>query len=319
MRVEKGYSGACVNGSQMARNIRFITLALSALFVASGPIATARQFTHVPNSQRPATNDEPFPSPDGREVVIESNRTGKQQLYVVSSSSGQVERRLTHDDAVDDTPTWSHDGKRIAYVAIRGDRSAIHVVDVDGHHERTLTSDDRLDYLHPTWSPDDRFIMYNVNSLIQKSVYELWTMRSADGAEARALTHNNASETTYGSWSPDGARIAYRRKLAPHRSQVFVANADGSHPRNLSNNAAYDGWPSWSPDGRRIAFSSNRLESSSASPNEEIFVMSSDGTGVRLVSRTGARNTEPRFTPDGQSIYFSHCAHHACEAYEVTL
>ena len=56
--------------------------------------------------------------------------------------------------------------------------------------------------------------------------------------------------------APDGQSIV----LYSIRSQedIFVARADGTGLRQLTNDAANDRFPKWSPDGRRIAFYSNR-------------------------------------------------------------
>jgi TolB protein len=42
---------------------------------------------------------------------------------------------------------------------------------------------------------------------------------------------------------------------------IWVVNADGSNPRNLTNTpGVYDGNPSWSPDSASITFESLRWE-----------------------------------------------------------
>ena len=57
------------------------------------------------------------------------------------------------------------------------------------------------------------------------------------------------------SWAPSGLQIAYTQNVEPSNSEIFVANADGSGARNLTNATSYDDdGATWSPDGTKIAF-----------------------------------------------------------------
>jgi len=53
-----------------------------------------------------ATNEDPSWSPDGRYIVFTSNRTGSNQLYMVSAD-GSNERRITYDKHNYYKPKWS--------------------------------------------------------------------------------------------------------------------------------------------------------------------------------------------------------------------
>jgi Tol biopolymer transport system component len=71
-----------------------------------------------------------------------------------------------------------------------------------------------------------------------------------------------------------------------------VMDADGSHPRNLSNNpVSLDGSPLWSPDGARIIFDSRR------DGNREIYVMSADGSNVTRLTDNPADDYGPVWEP----------------------
>src|SRR5690606_11310835 len=67
------------------------------------------QWTH--GKQR---NMSPRWSPDGNQLVFVSNRSGKNQLYIMPTSGGEA-RRVTKVKNGATNPIWSPDGKKIAF------------------------------------------------------------------------------------------------------------------------------------------------------------------------------------------------------------
>ena len=86
----------------------------------------------------------------------------------------------------------------------------------------------------------------------------------------RRLTFESDS---YPTWSPDGTKIVFVRTIA--QNDIFVMNADGSFPRNLTQHPADDKEPTWSPDGTHIAFVSDR-----ETFEPHIWTMETDGTNL---------------------------------------
>lgn len=54
-------------------------------------------------------------------------------------------------------------------------------------------------------------------------------------------------------WSPDGTRIAFSARLKDH-SQIFVMNADGSNPVQVTQAEHDANELAWFPDGKKIAY-----------------------------------------------------------------
>lgn len=126
-------------------------------------------------------------------------------------------------------------------------------------------------------------------------------VRSPGGA-TRRLTRNRVWDGLP-AWSPDRRRIVFVR-AARGDSDIWVMDADGSHPRRLVGSAprAQDLYPRFSPDGASIVFSSNRGDR-----EPELYVMRADGTKVRRLTRTPrfVQNIQPAFSPDGRWIVFT--------------
>ena len=123
-----------------------------------------------------------------------------------------------------------------------------------------------------------------------------------DGSNVVKVAGQAGSEFD-GAWSPDGEWIVYRDSTRGINDddEVFVARADGSERRNLTNDPSNDWGPDWSPDGRTIAFNSDRGGGSIRG-----YLVEPDGSGLREID-VDAWVEYPSFSPDGSKIaYMGH-------------
>ncbi len=67
---------------------------------------------------------------------------------------------------------------------------------------------------------------------------------------------------------PDGTRLAYNRSENEFDwgANIWVMDADGSNPTNITNTDTEELEPAWSPDGDRLVFSATRVPEASGSP-----------------------------------------------------
>lgn len=256
-------------------------------------------------------------SPDGKQIVLISNRHGGMKVHIMDANSpnhGSDMRQLTTGDAEDDSPAWSPDGKKITFVSIREGVSQIFVMNADGSNQRQLTNG-KAENIHPMWSPDSARILFNTtyfvgataadgtnvpsdNKVIGEQIdkkMDLATIRP-DGTDLKRITTGGGY--TYASFSPDGMSILHRR-IQGALSQTFIMNADASNDHNISGEGNIDGWPAWSSDGKRVVFSRRVNE------RFQLFVMNRDGSDVRQLTDASGEFVNPRWSPDGTKILCS--------------
>ena len=144
---------------------------------------------------------------------------------------------------------------RIAFMSTRNSNNGeIFLMNPDGKRVRQLTRHLQYDSA-PAWSPDGQKITFASFRDLHKPkriiFAEIYVM-NPDGTNPINLTQSPERADFSSSWSPDGKQIAFTSDEGfkqggggSHRN-IWVMDADGRNPRNLTNHGAKDLSPDWS-------------------------------------------------------------------------
>ncbi len=126
----------------------------------------------------------PQPSPDGSEIVFESARSGKIEIWKCNAD-GSDPQKLTSLEGNAGTPRWSPDGKWIAFDYSPAGLSQIFVIDRDGRNLHSVTPGS-YENVVPSWSSDGKAIYFASN---RTGLYETWRRDLASAREVE-ITHH---------------------------------------------------------------------------------------------------------------------------------
>ena len=134
----------------------------------------------------------------------------------------------------------------------------------------------------------------------EAGIADIHVIPGSDGASS--LIQERGSDPA---WSPDGTQIAFTTSRDGNL-EVYIMQADGSNPVNLTNNPGFDAEPTWSPDGTKIAFITDRDGHGDIDDFFEVYVMDADGSNpINLTNDPGSNDFSPAWSPDGTRIAFT--------------
>jgi hypothetical protein len=220
-------------------------------------------------------DERPRWSPDGKQIVFQSRRTGDWEVFVMSAD-GSNQTNLTNSPETQDTsPSFTPDGARIVFAQ----DGAIKSFPAGGGEASSTGASGG----NPAYSPDGLQLAYDSQA---SGSPDIWVLH-ADGRNERLTT--DVAWDLNPSWSADGTRIYFQHLDGEtSRWSVMSVAPDGSNLTTLQAND--DEMPAPSPDGKKLLF---------VEIPADIFVANADGTNATRLVETGTLEFNPAWQPVG--------------------
>jgi len=230
-------------------------------------------------------------SPDGRRLAfIRAVNRDSQDVYIQELATGTLQR-VTRDERQISDINWLPDGNGLVIASNRGGEFRLWKLTFGGPGSGPQLAPTGVYGTFPLQLSLARRRPLLVYSAFQydRNIWQL-NLENHQWIQVVASTADDASPQ----YSPTGDRICFRsdRSGAP---QLWVADADGSHPVAITPTSIQPSVGRWAPDGKSIVFN----DASSG----EIFLASESGPGQWAVRSLGLRGYHPVFSPDGAWIF----------------
>ena len=251
-------------------------------------------------------------SADGKKMVFQSEREEGNpfyQIYQLDLETGDTERVSPGQGKT--TCAWIHpDGKRIMFAsthenAASGEQQKAEYAERESGKARKYS-----------WDYDSEFELYEHDpatgenkNLTKTEGYDAEGAYSPDGTKLVFASNRQAYD---GSMSEDDQNAFKLDKKFP--MEIYLADADGSNVKRLTNTDGYDGGPFFSADGKKICW--RRFDRKGLTA--EIYTMNLDGSDERQVTRLGAMSWAPYYHPSGEYLIFA-TNKHGFENFELYL
>jgi Tol biopolymer transport system component len=237
---------------------------------------------------------EPQISPDGRLLAFGrfgARTAGNQDVWVQPVSGGEARRLTSGQYAMVWALNWTPDGAEIVFSEARGYGRRMARVPLAGGAPQPVVG---VGENAASASVRGNRMVYAQST---PSVADLWRLprpgapRSTETPEKLLASSQNAA------YSPDGRKIAFESSRGG-ATNIWLSNADGSHPVQLTSSNSESGTPRWSPDGRRLVVDS--LEAG----NWDLYVIRADGGMPRRLTQEPSEDGTGTWSRDGRWIYF---------------
>ena len=155
-------------------------------------------------------------SPDGKFLVYTGIRSGKADIYKISSEGGGDEVRLTTAEGVNDGPEYTPDGKYIYFNSSRTGKMQLWRMKSDGQDQEQVSHDEYNNWF-PHISPDGKWIVFiSFPKDIDPKDHPYYKhcylrLMPIDGGDAKVVAYLYGGQGTINvpSWSPDSQKIAF--------------------------------------------------------------------------------------------------------------
>jgi Tol biopolymer transport system component/DNA-binding winged helix-turn-helix (wHTH) protein len=231
-------------------------------------------------------------SPDGAQLAFNPSIRGACNLYIMPVAGG-TPKQILHEEPSCMSLMWTPD-QAIVFGSGRAAGESLWRIPVNG-------GEVRKEPLYPAiggFSADGRRFVYEEVTRTEPPCLWRADLRAAGG---EVLSHYKLTDTrtsdSNAQVSPDGTRIAWMSGRSGW-AEIWIADANGDRPRQLTHLNSYAGTPRWSPDGNWIAFDFDR-------GSLQVFIVDSEGRNLRQITSGSGVNVVPSWSRDGKWVYFA--------------
>ncbi len=190
----------------------------------------------------------------------------------MANLDGTIVKQLTSTPGYDAEATLSPDGNQMVFTSVRDGDLDLYIMDLRTYKVKRITNS--LGYDGGAWfSPDGKQIIWRASR----------PSTPDDIAEYKSLLKDNL--------------------VAPTHMEVWIANADGSNARQITDYGQANWAPNFIPGSRKIIFCSNHEYKRGFPFN--MYIQNPDGTGLEKISRDKGFDAFPMFSRNGRKIVFS--------------
>ena len=253
---------------------------------------------------------QPSWSPHGKRIAFWgiSNALGQRDLWTIAPDAAQPKQtivRVTSDPAMNWNPVWSPDGKYLYFGSDRDGSLNLWRVAMDEESGKPTGAPEPVS-LPASLTGNFAFsqqgeMVYVALTRSNRLLALPFDANSGVTGEPRVLFGGSQQIGSFQA-SPDGRSFAFTAG-GSMQEDLFIAAANGTRVRQLTNDAAKDRSPMWSPDGKTLYFYSNR------NGTYHVWSIRADGSNLASVTddadlkRIGVRSFfAPNVSPDGRTL-----------------
>ena len=297
----------------------------------------SRHFDNLKQLTSGSSNGESYWSPDSKQIIFQSTRGAQQcDQEFVMNADGSNQHMVSTGKGATTCGYFLSDNQHILYASTHeGNPSCpmppdhskgyvwavhptfdIYMATLDGKIVKKLTDTPGYDA--------EATVNFKTKKIIYTSMasgdLELWTMNedgsgkkritNVEGYDGGAVFSRDGTKMVWRAYHPDTPekKAAYQALLkqnltTPMKMELWLANADGSNAKQITNYGCASFAPTFTPDGKKLLFASNKAKCDSSL--FELYLINLDGSGLEQVTDYGKFTSFPEFSPDGKKLIFS--------------
>ncbi len=236
-------------------------------------------------------------SPDGRQVLFESDRNGNWDIFILDLQTNET-KALVNSPKDERRPSWHPNGRQIIFESLIDENSSdLHTLDIASSQSQIVLDQSKLkgNLNFARFSPNGEQIAFTyVNN---EGTFEIYLFQIKDNSLTKIS--DNPYRNVYPYWSPNGKELlCFSRKDTQNEDdEVYRINLKNNKWKRLTNWPKHNFCPAWSNNGKKIA---HVISMENSRP--EIYIMNKNGKKLKRITYNEDGDTLPSWSPNDDKL-----------------